>query len=141
MNHEKKAQISTEFIMISSIALAVFLMVFTIIDRRDDEIYSGLTMLYAKTEADSLASSINTVFLAGEGAWKTVSIPETLMTGEEYTINIYPSDRLVEIRWNYSGNSRQYAAPLITAGIDGDMNLSRGTAFIVSNIDGGIVIG
>jgi hypothetical protein len=138
---KKRAQISTEFIMIASIALAVFLIALIIIGRRDDEIYPGLTRLYARTEADSLASSINTIFLAGEGARKTISIPETLMTGEEYAINISPSNRLVEIRWNYSGNIRQYAATLVTAGITGDMNPLRGTAFTVSNIDGGIVIG
>ncbi|MBU2561186.1 MAG: hypothetical protein KKD17_02730 [Nanoarchaeota archaeon] len=137
----QKAQISTEFIIIASAALVVFLIILSIAGKRNDELYSARTTLYARQEADKLASSINTILLAGDGTQKTVSLPETLRDDEGYTINIYPSSRLVEITWNYSGKNRQYKAPLITADITGDMSPLSGTTFTISNIDGGIVVG
>ena len=58
----RKSQISTEFIIVLAAALIVFLFFFTVANKRDNELYSTRTMLYAKQEADKLAANINTVF-------------------------------------------------------------------------------
>jgi len=136
-----KAQISTEFVIIVSIALIVFLIIFAIIDKRNDELYSTRTMLYARKEADNLASSINTIFLAGDGAQKTVLLPETLRDDKNYTINIYPTNHLVEITWGSLGKNKQYTSPLITADITGNLTSLKSTTLTISNSDGGIIIG
>ena len=136
-----KSQISVEFIVISSIALVIFLFLFVIIDRRNDDIYSSRTVLHAREEAERLAGAINTIFLAGDGAQKTLSLPPSLRGGEDYLLNIYPSSRLVGIKWNYSGNGRQYAATLITADITGSLNSLKDRTLTISNSDGGIVVG
>ncbi len=136
-----KAQISTEFVIIVSIALIVFLILFAIIDKRNDELYSTRTALYARQEADQLASSINTIFLAGKGAQKTISLPETLRDDKDYTIDIYPSNHLVEITWSSLGNNKHYTSSLITANITGSLSELKNTTLRISNIDGGIIIG
>lgn len=136
-----KAQISTEFVIVVSIALIVFLFIFAIIDKRNDELYSTRTMLYARKEADNLASNINTIFLAGDGAQKTVLLPETLRDDKNYTINIYPSSHLVEITWSSLGKNKQYTSPLITADITGNLTSLKSTTLTISNSDGGIIIG
>ena len=136
-----KAQISAEFIIIVSIALVVFLMMFSIIDKRNDELYSTRTMLYARKEADNLASSINTIFLAGDGAQKTITLPETLRDDKNYTINIYPTNHLVEIIWSSLGENRQYTSPLLTANITGNLTSLSNTTLTITNSNGGMVIG
>ncbi len=136
-----KAQISTEFIIIVSVALIVFLIIFSIIDKRNDELYSTRTMLYARQEADQWASSINTIFLAGNGAQRRVSLPETLRDDKDYTINIYPSSHLVEITWSSLGKNKQYTATLITTNITGSLSELKNTSLRISNSDGGIIIG
>lgn len=136
-----KSQISTEFIMIALIALIVFLIIFSIIDKRNNELYSTRTMLYARQEADNFASSINTIFLAGDGAGKTITLPETLRDDSDYIINIYPFSHLVDITWSFSGENRQYSATLITANITGSLSSLKNTTLTISNRDGGIIIG
>jgi uncharacterized protein (UPF0333 family) len=135
-----KAQISAEFVIIASIALIIFLIIFSIIDKRNDELYSTRTMLYAREEADNLASSINTIFLAGDGAQKTISLPETLRDSKNYTINIYPSNHLLEITWSSLGKNKHYAAPLITANIAGSLTSLSNTTLTITNSNRGIVI-
>ncbi|MBW2965950.1 hypothetical protein KY342_02485 [Candidatus Woesearchaeota archaeon] len=138
---KSKSQISAEFIIIASVSLVVFLIMFSIIDKRNDELYSERTMLYARMESDKLASSINTIFLAGGGAQKTISLPETLRDDKNYTINIYPTHHLVEIIWNSLGKNKQYTSILITADITGNLTSLKNITLIISNSDGGIVIG
>lgn len=119
----KKTQISTEFIIILSIALIVFLFLFTIANKRSDELYSTSKMLYAKQEADKLATAINTIFLAGNGASKTVNLPETLKDNANYNITVYPTEHIVDITFSSFGNLRHYSAPILTADVTGDLNI------------------
>lgn len=137
----RKSQISTEFLVIVSIALLVFLIIFAIIDKRNDELYSTRTKLYAKQEADKLASNINIIFLAGDGANKTISLPETLRDDRNYSMNIYPSSHLAEIRWSSLGENRQYKATLITSNITGSLTSLKNQTLTITNSNGGVVIG
>ena len=137
----RKSQISAEFVIIASIILIVFLIMFSIIHKRNDELYSTRTMLYARQEADKLASNINTIFLAGNNAQKTIALPETLRDDKNYTINIYPSNHLIEIIWSSLGKNKQYTSTLITADVTGNLTSLKNTTLTISNSDGGIVIG
>ncbi|MBW2984328.1 hypothetical protein KY361_04390 [Candidatus Woesearchaeota archaeon] len=137
----RKSQISAEFVIIASAALIVFLIIFSIVDKRNDELYSARTMLYARQEADRLANSINTIFLAGNGAQKTITLPETLRDDRDYTINIYPSSHLVEITWSFLGKNKQYASTLTTANITGSLTALKNMTLTISNSNGGIIIG
>ncbi len=135
-----RAQISTEFIMITSVMLIIFLMMFSIIDKRDNEVYSGMAVLSARTEGDKLANNINSVFLAKEGAKKTIILPETLKDGNDYLVAIYPSDRLVEVRWNSLEGTRTYTSTIVTSKVTGYLSAISNTSLTISNIEGGVVI-
>ena len=137
----KKSQISVEFIIVFSAALIIFLIMFAIVEKKNSELYSARTTLYARQEADKLASSINTIFLAGEGAKKTVTLPEKLVNDESYSVNIYPSSRFIEITWIVLGENKQYTNTLITSNITGSLNSLSNRTIIISNVAGGIVIG
>jgi hypothetical protein len=135
------AQLSVEFIIILSIILVVFLTLFSTLEKRNSEVYATRTMLYAREVADNFASTINTIFLAGEGTKKTAVIPETLRDDSSYTIDIYPLSHAVEIRWNSSGQNNQYTATLITGNITGSLDSLHNRTLTISNRYGGIIIG
>jgi hypothetical protein len=137
----KKSQISVEFVIVIAIALVIFLTLFAIIDRRNDELYSTRTALYARQEADKFASAINTIFLAGDGAQKTIILPETLRDNKDYEINLYPSSHLLEIKWASLEQTKHYDSPLITADITGSLESLSNITLAITNTNGGIVIG
>ena len=134
----KKGQISTEFLIIASMALIVFSILLSIADRRNDELYAMRTTLYAREEADTLASNIHSIFFAGDGAQKTVSLPETLRDGTNYTIAIYPSNHLLEITWSSQGEQKSYTTTLVTANVTALSGLYNTTLTIANN--GGVII-
>ena len=130
-----KAQISVDFIIIISIALIVFLYLFSIIDKRNDELYSTRTSLYAKSVSDTLAFNINSVFLAGNGFKKNILLQNKLKDDTGYNLNIYPTEHLIKIAWN----NRQYSSPILTSSISGDLSLLPGE-YEIANINGVITI-
>ncbi len=130
-----KAQISVDFIIVISIALIIFLYLFTAADKRSDELYSKTTSLYARSVSDQLASNINSVYLAGYGFKKTVLLQETLKDNSNYNINIYPVEHLIKISWN----NRQYSSPVLTSSISGTLSSLKGE-YEIANIDGVITL-
>ena len=119
----KKAQISTEFIIIASVVLVVFLVIFTIIDKRNDEFFASRTKIYVKELCDKVATEINAIFLAGNGATKRIILPETLKDDTDYLVNVYPTSHLVEIQWIYRDEVRQYTCPILFDDLTGDLAL------------------
>ena|SRR3989338_607463 len=135
----KRSQISVEFIMILAVMLIVFLGVFIIADKRTAEMYSVRTKLYAKIEADKLASDVNGVFLAGSGTRKISMLPSTLKDNSAYNISIYPTEHKLQVVWQSSGTDDHYSAALIAGNISGVLN-NINYPVNVSNVNGGIVI-
>ncbi|MBI2135622.1 hypothetical protein HYU06_00965 [Candidatus Woesearchaeota archaeon] len=135
----QKSQISVEFIIILAIMLIVFLIIFVVADKRTAEMYNTRTKLYAKMEADKLASDINGIFLAGSGTRKVTMLPNKLRDNSAYNISIYPSEHKLEVTWQSSGTNDHYSAALIAGNISGILgNLNYPVN--VSNVNGAIII-
>lgn len=134
-----RSQISVEFIIILSIALFVFLIVFIVADKRTGEMYNVKTKLYAKMEADKLAADINGVFLAGSGTRIVTMLPSTLKDNSAYNISIYPTEHKLEIVWQNSGIDDHYNAALVVGEVSGALS-NINYPVNVSNVNGGIII-
>lgn len=135
----KKAQISTEFIIVFSIMLIMFLIILSIMNSRSDEYYYNKRLMNAKEYSEKVASHINTVFLAGPGTSTVLPLPNTLRDETNYTINIYPQVRIVEISWMSKNTERQYTSQILTSNVTGSLVDIIGNINI-SNVEGGVLI-
>jgi hypothetical protein len=114
-----KSQVSADLIIVLSVALIIFLSVFGTIDRRNDEVVSLRTRLYAKAICERAAAGINTVFLAGDGSKKTVELPDALKDNSNYLVDIYPTSHFVEVLWFYGNETRHYSCPILFGDLTG----------------------
>lgn len=116
-----KSQVSTDLIIVLSVLLIVFSSVATTVNHRNEELTSSRTRLYAKALCERIATDINTVFLAGDGAKKTVELPELLKDNSNYLVNIYPKSHIVEIFWFYGNETRHYSCPILFGDLAGNL--------------------
>ncbi len=135
---KSKSQITADFIITISIAMIIFLAVFAIAGKRNSILDSTRERLYAKQEADKAALEINSVFLAGSGANKSVFLPAALKGGSTYNITVYPSSRIVNIDYYFNGVKRNYQAGILTSNISGISGIN-GTIRLF-NIDEAVII-
>ena len=129
-----KAQVSTDFMIALGIALIVLVGIFVAADKRDTSFEAHSTRLYAKQKADQVASLINQVHLAGQGANATLEQGATLQDGTPYSMMVYPSSRRIVIAYG----SREYATSLLTKNISGNL-MGLNSTLTIRNA-GGIVI-
>lgn len=128
-----KGQVSLEFMIVVAISLVVFLFMFSITDRRNDEMFASSTNMHAKMQVRGLAEIINNVFLSGEGSKDSYALPDKLRDGTNYSVSVYAN--YLEINWD----SKQYGVPLLTGDVSGNLTYLWNRTVVVSN-DGGIVI-
>ena len=131
----KKAFVSSELYILFTGLLVIFLVVFAFMAPRNASADEKKHLLQAKSVGDLAAWSINEVMLAGHGTTKTLYLPPTLKGSIDYNITVYPTERLVAIRWK----DRQYTTPIITSRIGGNLVLSKGNNTL-TNAYGGITI-
>ena len=120
-----------EFIIIVSILMVTFLVVFVNIDKRNSELDSNKRLLSAKSVANKLATSINQIFLSSYGSMKTIYLPDKLADNTDYNLTVYPEARVVEITWQ-SVDRRQYTSLIITSDVNA-VNLTAGQANLTNN--------
>jgi len=113
----KKAQITTDFIIVLIIILIIFLSVFSIINKRNNDYSANELQLNAKKIANDLSSTINNIYLAGDGYNTSLFLPNTLIGSIEYNISVYPDSYFIEVRYN----SKQYKSKILTSNIDSGM--------------------
>lgn len=135
----RKAQISTELILILSIVFIMFLVILGTIDKRTDEYQYNRRLMDAKKYSEKVATTINMVYLSGAGTSATINMPTTLIDNTNYSINIYPKNHMVEISWMSKIDMRQHHNQIVTANITGNLTGLNGNINI-TNIDGGIFI-
>jgi hypothetical protein len=128
----KKCQLSIEFLIITIIALLVFLLIVGLVFDKNRDMENYKVYLHAKEVNNLVATSIDEVYIAGDGSVKEIYIPPTLIRNTNYTT--YIVENLVGIRWS----GRHHTTPVVTSNITG--SLSKGYNNI-SNLQGGIVIG
>ncbi len=81
-----KAQISSEFLVVFSMLLMVFLVMYTIFFGSNIDLNQSQNALRAERDAMALAAAINFVYLAGEGAGYNLSMG-ALPQGEIITVS------------------------------------------------------
>jgi hypothetical protein len=136
---KNNAQISSDFLIVLSIALIIFLVFFSISIKRNDQLDAEKTKLYAKTLSDKLAMEINSMHLMGSGVQKTITFPNTLKDQTLYTLNIYPQSHLVVINWEYKGTLKKYQSSILTSNITGALQGINGSILIL-NLNGELIL-
>jgi len=140
MKKINKAQVSVDLIIVISMILLIFLVVFVTVYKRNDEVVSSRTKYYAKAVSDKLASEINTIYLAGDGATKTAELPASLKDNTDYSISIYPDARIVNINWSYTDKEMHYGSPIISKDITGTLT-DISNDVVLTNNNGVVEIG
>jgi len=90
-----RAQISSEFMVVYSALLLIFVIVFTIYFGGSLNLFQGLDSVAALRDAQATASAINFVYLAGDGASYSFT-PSHLADNENITLTAFgvTSERL-----------------------------------------------
>lgn len=118
----KKAQISVEFIIIFAVMMAIFLLVFSVVNARNDEFFFSSRSLDAKDVADRVAHAVNQVYLSGPGSNASVQLPDTIVDNLEYSLTAYSQARSIVIEWS----GRHYISGIITTLRDSSTDLEPG---------------
>lgn len=117
-----KAQVSVEFVIIFAVMMVVFLLVFDVINARNEEFFFGTRSIDAKRIADKVAYSVNQVFLSGPGSNTSLYLPAALVDNIGYNLTAHSSARSIAIEWG----GRHYVSILIAALKDPQTSLSPG---------------
>lgn len=118
----KKAQISVEFIIIFAVMMAIFLLVFSVVNARNDEFFFSSRSLDAKDVADRVAHAVNQVYLSGPGSNASLSLPDTIIDNLEYNLTAHSQARSIVIEWS----GRHYISGIITTLRDSQTVLEPG---------------
>ena len=132
-----KGQAAVDFMVILAVALVLFLALFSLAEGKSNALEQKSAKLYATQVAESIAMELNAVFLAGDGANRTVQLPQTL-DGAAYNLSIYGEHRRVVVEFD-RGERQSSAAMLLTARVTGNLT-NRHSAMKITNYGGGIVV-
>lgn len=128
-NRFLRAQTSVEFLIVFSGLLVLFMIFFIVYFGENVNLLQKNEQLLATSDSYALASAINYVHLAGDGAWMNYSLG--LTPGDE---NITISRAAVET----SGKRTLSQAPILNSRVN--ESLISSTNIVIKNIDGEIVI-
>jgi hypothetical protein len=134
-----KAQLSVEMIILLSALLIILMVIISSFSNSPSRSFLSKRTMSARETAERLAYGLNNLYLAGDGASQSIILPPTLLDGTNYTITIYPAQRLVEIRWQSSKDIMTHYGQILTSGISGKLSGITGTVNL-TNINNTIVI-
>ena len=127
----RKAEISIEFVVFIGILLVFFIFFFGIIGFKTADINESSLYTNAQNIANEIANEIN-IASGMEGYYREFSIPERLVSGDNYSVNINNDYRIVQLAWD----GRGVVSNLMTDQISG--NITPGTNRIKN--EGGLII-
>ena len=127
-----KGQTSIELGIIIAFLLVILMTLLDVSLGDSSQVSNSRKQYFATTVAKSISSSINSVYVAGDGAQKTITLPLVLDTNEPYTATV--SGRTVEVKWG----DKRYLEALATSSTN-SANLTPGTTVTIRN-KGGLVI-
>ncbi|PIN68824.1 hypothetical protein COV93_07950 [Candidatus Woesearchaeota archaeon CG11_big_fil_rev_8_21_14_0_20_43_8] len=137
----RKAQISLDFILVLAFIFIIFTVLLAMTGKQNHSFSESKARSYARAEADTMASIINSAYIGGSGTTASVVLPGTLKGNVAYQIEVLPAHRLVQITWGSDGDQKHYASTLCTSSVDGSLaNLSDGS-YQLTNHGGVIIIG
>jgi len=93
-----KGQTTTEFLLVLSIVILIFLFVVAVQLRQTMNTKETSILLSAKEMAARLGRTINQVYKAGNSSFQTVKLEPTLANNEPYNLTV--AHRRVEISWS-----------------------------------------
>lgn len=131
----KRGQVTTEFIIITSIVFLIFFSTVEIINQKNTHVIEYKKYLNAKDIGDKVAFMINGVHISGFGAQDFTYIPERMSDGTNFTLEIIPKQRLVVVKWE----DQQYLSALVTSHISGVTTTIMGRVSAYNNF-GEIII-
>jgi hypothetical protein len=134
-----KAQLSTEMVILLAALLIVLMTVISAFSNSPERSFLNKRSISAREYSEKLAFGINNIFLAGDGASQSITIPTTLIDGTNYSISIIADKRLVEIRWQSKQDLMQNSNQIITSGIGGKTSGIIGMVNL-TNLNGTIII-
>lgn len=126
-----RAQVSMEFLVVFSIMIVLFLMLFSVAGGLSRDMDSKKEKLAAMDVVDSLALYIDLVYQAGNGASLNVSLAPTI-GGANYSLSVM--NQSVLVFWKDS----VYSSPLLTGSVN--LTLSNYTDFFIRNAGGVVVL-
>ena len=133
------SQIAAEFLIIIAAVLIIGVVLLAVFSSREQQIDSERAGIYASAQAEELSSIINSVYIAGDGASKTLFLPSSLRDNSDYGLKIYPASRAVVINYSVNGGQRIYSSSILTSNISGIINPVAGE-ILVRNVNGGVSV-
>jgi uncharacterized protein (UPF0333 family) len=127
----RKAEISIEFVVFIGILLVFFIFFFGIIGFKTADINESSLYTNAQNIANVIANEIN-IASGMEGYYRKFFIPESLVNGDNYSVNINNDYRIVQLTWD----GRSVASNLMTDQISGNITPGNNT---IKN-EGGVII-
>jgi hypothetical protein len=119
----RKAQSTSEFLIVLSVVLLTFLVIFKIYSERIESVRISQTLMSAKDISSKVGRTINQVYKAGNSSFQVVDLEPTLANHEEYNLSI--KYRRVEVSWE----GKTYDYPILVE----RAYLVGGNVFNVSN--------
>lgn len=136
----RRAQITVEFLIIFAVlAILSFALVKFYVDLNADASATA-ARLSARSSAILLATAIDKISQAGDGASISLELPERLSTGATYSLAIYPSLRRVEVVSTAHAGAMSVDVPLATNKISGTTELWGGARVSVRNKEGVVFV-
>jgi hypothetical protein len=119
----RRAQISYDLLAITIFILFIFLIIFEIYIVESSKVRIIENSLNAKKIANMVARGINEVLLTN-GTSTQVSLPETLDSGDNYSLSIKGIGRRVDIFWPVSSSNMSLSLPLLTSNVT-ELNITK----------------
>ena len=125
----QRAQISSEFVIILSVMLIIFVSLVFLAMRNATLAYAE----YDAQDADYLASllrlHLNNVLLAGDGTTIAVLLPSVIGRNTPYTITVYPASRILVIAYGTHHSS----SSISSSSISGTLSFVGGDTITIAN--------
>jgi len=127
-----KSQTSAEFIIVLIVLLLIFIFLFSIYFDSASEVSYRREQAGAKRIVDTLALTINDVYVSGTP--QTITLPSKILGRETYDLQILPAEHLVSIEWA----NGYYSYPILTSTIS--YSTLGGGTFHLAYVEGEVVI-
>ncbi|MDO8339552.1 MAG: hypothetical protein Q7T16_02745 [Candidatus Burarchaeum sp.] len=125
MSPRLKAQMALEFLLLVSFFLLVLVIAMGYFASLQQTEMTNREYLLGREVAARIADEVHLALVSGPGYEKTINLPPTV-AGSPYELRITNSDQFatayVEISWTRGGTDLEYAFPLASRSVYGELN-------------------
>ena len=134
----RRAQLSVEMIILLSAVLIILMAMLSSFATGPEKSVFNKRSASAREYSERLAYAINNIYLAGDGAGLSLELPQTLIDGTGYSMNIYPDKHLIDITWLSGANFDHSSIQLLTSSLSGKLSGIKGNLNLTNS--GGVII-